>query len=438
MKKLKATLILTTIFLSSIVTSKTVAQDVNKARELLKQALAALEPVTLISTPEALDQALAGEEMSLTLSPTLIYPSTLTIRRPVTIQSIVPPGRIDSSIPLPKFTNGLVIPSNSVFLTGIETTQQNSNGTIVTFSGGDIVLDRVRVLGSQINGARHCIVPNGNGNNQIINSYVDYCFGPYPGNDTQAILAWDMAPGLLIENSYLSGGTETIMFGGADSSTPERMPSKIIIRGNDITKRLEWLNQLVSVKNTFELKVGSDIVVENNNISYSWGGHGQDGYIVAFTVRNQDGRAPWSTIKNITFQNNTLSSGAGAFNLLGSDNNNPSVMMTNVVIKGNTVTDIDPVKYKGSSRMILVSGGTKEVNLDNNTFVGVGVASTMYFYGPIPKNINDFMQFTNNTLPISKYGVFGENSSVAKPGQVPPPAFVRYTTNGTYTNNVVK
>ena len=43
-----------------------------------------------------------------------------------------------------------------------------------------------------------------------------------------------MAPGLLVEDSYLEGGSETVMFGGADR--PEQDPTDIVFRGNTITR----------------------------------------------------------------------------------------------------------------------------------------------------------------------------------------------------------
>jgi hypothetical protein len=409
------------------------AQDLNKARALLEQALEALKPpppppppVAIIATPEALDQALAGTDAILTLSPALVYPKALTIRRAVTVQSTVPDGRMTRDVPLPRFTGGLTIAGDAVTLIGLEVRHTNPLTDIVVISGAHVTLDRIRVLGDPAKGAKRGIAANGNGDATIRRSYVDDCFATYPGNDSQAILAYDMAPGLLIEDNYLSGGSETVMIGGADPSSEARIPTDIIIRGNVITKNPAWKPLLIGVKNIIELKDAKNVLIENNDLSYSWGGHGQDGYAVMLTVRNQGGKAPYSTIQDVIIRHNRIAHAAAAINVLGRDNLQPSGVMQRVTITDNTVTDLNPTTYTGSARMILINGGPMDLTITDNTFAGVGLTSAVYFAGgPLLERFT----FTGNTYPKTRYGVFGTGATVGQAW----PKFVTSGTNGPNT-----
>lgn len=430
------------------------AQDLNKVRSLLQQAIAELTPpppppgttTTSISTPAALDAALTAAAPGdvLILSRSLIYPTPLTLFKSVTLQAegLTSTTRMDMLVPLPSFRDGITIPGNNVTLIGLEVRKTNPLTDIVTFSGSHDTLDRLRILGDPVKGAKRGVAANGNGSCVIIHSYIDDCFQSWPGNDSQAICAWDMAPGLTIEDNFLRGGSETVMIGGADSSTPERMPSQVLIRGNAITKRPEWQALPIGVKNTLELKAVRGATIEDNDISYSWGGHGQDGYLFLITVRNQDGRAPWSTVQDVVFRNNRLSHGAAAFNLLGLDNIKetnpgrptpvgtvrPSVRAARLSLTNNTTTDIDPTKYAGSNRLILIGAGPSQVTIDQNTFTGIHLGSTVYFYGTPTVGL----LLTSNTWPPSTYGIKGDGTASGAP------TIARYIVDGVVSGNVIK
>ena len=57
-----------------------------------------------------------------------------------------------------------------------------------------------------------------------------------------------------------------------------------------------------AVKNIFELKSARRLLVEGNIFENCWLA-AQGGWALQFTVRNQDGAAPWSTIEDVTFEN---------------------------------------------------------------------------------------------------------------------------------------
>lgn len=417
------------------------------AQQIINEARTSVTPPpSIISTPAQLDTALstAMPGATLTLATSLVYPAPLTLSAPVTLQSETWAAglgvRMTADAPAPSFQAGIKVTGDHVSLAGLEVRQTNPLIDIVVLSGAGPILDRCRILGDPVKGAKRGIAANGS-DMTIARCYIDDCFQSYPGNDSQAICAWDMGAGLLIEDNFLRAGSETVMIGGADSSTPERMPSGVIIRKNTITKRPEWQGMAVGVKNTMELKAVRGALIEENDISYSWGGHGQDGYLFLITVRNQDGRAPWSTVQDVVFRNNRLSHGAAAFNLLGLDNIKesiagrptpigsvrPSIRAARIAIVGNTVTDLDPTIYTGSNRMILIGAGPSQVTIDANTFTGQHLGSQVYFYGAPPA---EGLVVTNNHWPKTQYGIKGDGQASGAN------TWVAYVSNGVLSGNL--
>ena len=422
--------------------------DLPRARDLARQLVDALTedttaikpPIetTPISSADAFDRArsVAPAGAILTLDRTFRYAAPITLDKALTIQ---PAGalaleRIAENVPLPMFLGGLTIIANGVTVIGVEVRQSKPAADLIVIAGGHVTLDRLRVLGDPMTGARRGIAANGNGNVTIIGCRVDDIFGPYPSpdnHDQQAICAWDMAPGLRIENNFLRAGTETIMLGGADSSNLERMPSDVQILGNTITKRAEWQTQPISVKNLVEFKACRKVTFNNNTCGLSWGGHGQDGYLFMLTVRNQSGHAPWSTIEDVDILDNTFTGGAAAINVLGRDNNQSSGVMARVRIRGNTFEELDPTGYTGSAKMIQIDGGPDALAISGNTFRGRNLTSNVYLLGAAKATQ---LVITDNTWPKTKYGIFGNNVSVG-PADATNPAWRTYVASGTLSGN---
>lgn len=384
------------------------------------------KPVVL-TTPEELDAAYAtsADGDILTVDPALVYTRPFVAVKPITIQSAgLRIGRMDRSVPLPRFMHGITVAGENITLRGLEARLPDPRFTIVNITGAHVVLDRLRILGDPERGARRGITANSGGDVTILRSYVADCFQVHPGEDSQALIAWDMLPGLLIDDSYLEGGSETVLFGGGDSSDEAHQPQDIVIRNSTLTKNPAWKAQAKGVKNILELKAGKNVLVEGNTMSQSWGkaagnGGGQNGYAIVLTVRNQDGRCPWCTIQDVTIRNNTISSAAAAITISGIDNVvetktgvgrvpigqlRPTVRTARVTISNNTFADIDAVAYYGgtSSKLILFSDGPNDVTIDKNTFENTGQTSTVYFANGRSENLN----ITSNTWGKTRYGVF--------------------------------
>jgi len=418
------------------------------AKELIRHAITDLEqalleldstppqpPSQTVTTPEEFDSALAAatDGSTIVCATTLQYTAPLTIGQSrITIRSEHEgSGRMTSDEPAPWFQGQVVLNGSGIILKGLQLTNSKLTDVLV-LKGASPTIDRCRILGDHTQGSKRGIAANAS-NVTIVRCYIDFMFGPYPGDDTQAICAWDSPGPFSIEDNYLSGASESVMFGGADPSSEANLPSDIVIRGNTITKRAEWQTQAVGVKNTFELKNARRVLIENNDFSYSWGGHGQDGYLLMLTPRNQSGTAPYSTVEDVEIRNNRFASGAGAISMLGADNNHPSQRLARINIHHNRFEDVDSQKYTGSNKMILVAAGPTTTTIDANEFQGANVGSVIYFDGsPLCQDL----VVTNNKWPHSKYGVFGSNASTGTGSNGLPNAWNQYVASGTFSGNV--
>lgn len=390
-------------------------------------------PVPLIvpvATPDALDAALAAAAPGATIliEPTLVYPTALTLTTAVTLQSTTAgASRMTRDEPAPSFRGGIAIPGTRVTLVGLEVRHPDPQRTIVDITGDHVTLDRMRVLGDPTTGGRHGIAGNG-GDLTVRRSWVDDCFRTYPGDDAQAFISWNSTGPIVLEDNYFAGGSETVMFGGADPVDAAHVPSDITIHGNTITKHPAWQTQAIGVKNTLEFKNARRVTVTDNDITQSWGGHGQDGYLLMLTPRNQGGKAPYSTVEDVVVTANRFAHAAAAIALLGGDNVQPSQRLARIAIHDNAFTDLDPTLYTGSPRMILLSRGPSDVTITANTFAGVHATSVVYFADATPKA--EALVITDNHWPQTRYGVFGSGATVGQ-------AWALFVASGTLSGNVV-
>ena len=234
----------------------------------------------------------------------------------------------------------------------------------------------------------------------ITNSYISDIHGK--GYDTQAICGWNGPGPFKIINNYLEGAGENIMFGGSDPSIPNLVPTDIEIRQNYFFKPLSWkeghptyAGRHWSVKNLFELKSARRVTIDGNIFENNWV-DAQAGSAILFTVRNQDGHAPWTTIEDVTFTNNILKNSPSAINLLGKDNLQPSQRAARIKISNNFFT--------GITGTFLTINGYPNTTISNNTHFQSGNIMTLYG-DPSP----DFVYENNITVRDSNgYGVKGD------------------------------
>jgi hypothetical protein len=205
-------------------------------------------------------------------------------------------------------------------------------------------------------------------NLSVTNSRIDEIHAR--GADSQAICAWNGPGPFHILNNHLEASGENVLFGGFDPSIPNLIPSDIEIRNNYFFKPLRWkvgdpsyTGIHWSVKNLLEIKMGRNVVIDGNTMENSWG-DAQIGYGVLFTVRNQDGKAPWAILENIQFTNNIVKNTEQGIQLLGKDSPNISQQSTGLLISNNSFT--------GIKNWFLVVAGYNNVTVEHNTHLQGG------------------------------------------------------------------
>jgi hypothetical protein len=169
----------------------------------------------------------------------------------------------------------------------------------------EIIFDRCYIHGTPTGSVRRGIAMNG-ARMAAVDPYLSDFHEV--GADSQAISGWNGPGPFKIVNNHLEGEGGNLMFGGADPSIPDLIPSDIEIRGNHFFKPLSWkighptyAGTPWSVKNLFELKNARRVLAEGNLLEHNWQ-HDQNGFAILFTVRNQDGGARWSTVEDVTFR----------------------------------------------------------------------------------------------------------------------------------------
>jgi hypothetical protein len=208
-----------------------------------------------------------------------------------------------------------------------------------------IVFDRVYVYGNRKIGTRRGFAFNGR-HLAVINSHVTEF--KERGADSQAICGWSGPGPFRIENNFLAGAGENIMFGGGDARIENLVPSDIEIVRNHLYKPLSWREKDPAyegtkwvVKNLLELKNGQRVLIEGNTFENNWGGQGQGGVSILFTPRSIQGKNPWAVVQDVLFQHNTMKNIAQGITIMGYDNNGPNDMPTNnITIHNNLFEDL--------------------------------------------------------------------------------------------------
>jgi hypothetical protein len=303
-----------------------------------------------------------------------------------------------------------------------------SDGSNLAEMPHHIVFDRSYIRGDPKKGGRRGIAMNGR-DIAVVNSHLsDF---KEVGADSQAIAGWNGPGPFRIENNYLEAAGENVMFGGADPAVDGLVPSDIEVRGNHFSKPLRWKIDHRSyegtpwtVKNLFELKNARRVVVEGNLFEHNWR-HGQNGFAILFTPRNQEGGAPWSVVEDVIFRNNVVRHAGAGFNILGRDDNHPSGRTRAISIQNNLLTDIGS-QWGGNGRLFQLLNGTADVSIVSNT---AEHASGGAVFGGDHDPHARFV-FQNNVVPDNGAGFVGSGTAVGRE------SIDRYFPKATITQNV--
>jgi hypothetical protein len=252
-----------------------------------------------------------------------------------------------------------------------------------------LIFDRCYVHSTGLNRARRGFALN-SAETSILNSHVSGFAGA--GDETQAIAGWNGPGPFHIVNNYLEAAGEVMLIGGADPSVPNLVPSDIEIRRNHFRKLREWQGRAL-IKGTFELKNARRVVVEGNLIESEI-----LTTAIVLTVRNQSGKAPWSTIEDVEIKNNIVRHASTGINILGSDNEHRSQEAKRIHIANNLLVDIVPDKPDNIPYFLQTNGG-RQITVVHNTVQQAGNIITAYG-APTAGFI-----FRDNIAQFNQYGI---------------------------------
>jgi len=159
------------------------------------------------------------------------------------------------------------------------------------------------------------------------------------GRDSQAVLGYNGPGPFKISNNYLEAAGENVMFGGADPAIPELVPSDIEITGNHMAKPRSWnagdrsyAGVPWTQKAILELKNAQRVLIRGNLLESI---AGEKGAALLLTPRNQGGTAPWSIVRDVTFQDNIVRDAAVGWKAQGLDDGHRSQQLRRVSIRNN-------------------------------------------------------------------------------------------------------
>jgi hypothetical protein len=364
----------------------------------------------------ALSAAKSGDEFRLTSASTFIGAFTLPVLcgvSPVTITSdidldaLVAPGKrmtptkaatlakiVSTGVPAALNIDG---PSCNVIVKGVEIAfappagfASINYGLVLLGDGGwagggetqttlarvprNIVIDRSYIHGSATGELVRCVALN-SANTQVLNSWISECHTS--GFDAQAIEGWNGPGPYLIDNNYVAGSGENIMFGGADPGIVDLRPCNITITRNHFEKPPEWKGKW-SVKNLLELKSACNVVIEGNVFRRTWPAS-QEGMAIVLKSSVGGGTVLNEGTTDVAFRYNIVDSAAVGFNLQAVDCSGQAcatIHMARVRVEHNLITNVGAtINGNGRSALMLLTHDYANVAFVHNTMLHAPGAS---------------------------------------------------------------
>lgn len=325
-----------------------------------------------------------------------------------------------------RFVGIEISPAKNAFLTNV--ILLGSRETQLSEVPHHFVIDRCFIHGDPVRGSRRGIAL-GSGEAAVIDSWIsDFKEGTA---DSQAIAGWNGPGPYRIENNYLEGAGENLMFGGADPRVQGLVPSDIEILRNHFKKPLTWktgdptyAGVRWTIKNLLELKNARRVLIASNLFEQNWVA-AQSGFAILFTVRNQDGKSPWSVVEDVTFENNVIRHSASGINILGQDDAAPSGRTSRIAIRNNLFEDIGGERWGGGGRLFQILQGARDVSIEHNTALQTG--SIVMAEGPP----NPGFVYRDNIAPHNAQGIAGTGVASGLPTRA------AFFPDGVFRRNVI-
>ena len=290
----------------------------------------------------------------------------------------------------------------------------------------NIVIDRCYIHGSDKLDLKRGVALN-SGSSAVINSTISEIHSTM--FDSQAIAGWNGTGPYLIWNNTLEAAGENVMFGGADPSIPNLIPSDITIQNNRFFKPLNWQGKFL-VKNLFELKLGDRVLVQNNTFENNWVS-GQNGFAILMASVDQDGAAPWSRVTNVTFRQNVVVNSPNGINIASANSANATPAY-NFDIDNNLLYNIGTDAGGTLFQVLGYHGsGLSNLSITNNTAILQTTTPTSGSAIMFDGLATTGFIFKNNIVSNAAYGISGSGYGTGNA------AIAHYAPGGSVSGNVL-
>ena len=151
------------------------------------------------------------------------------------------------------------------------------------------------------------------------------------------------------------------------------------------------------------------MLVEGNVFERNWA-QAQNGFAILFTVRNQDGHAPWSVVEDVTFAGNVVRDSGAGINLLGRDSRKgfESGQTQRISIRDNRFERLGG-PWGGNGTFLQLLEGTDGVVVEHNTALQGG--SVLVAEGAPHRGF----VFRSNLVLHNEYGIVGSGTAAGSP-----------------------
>jgi Bacterial Ig-like domain (group 2)/Right handed beta helix region len=289
----------------------------------------------------------------------------------------------------------------------------------------DLVIDRSYVHGSPTLNLSRCVALN-SAYSAVIDSYLSECH--QAGGDAQAVAGWNGPGPFKIVNNYLEGSAENILFGGADPSIPDLIPSDIEIRHNHVTKPLAWRGGSWQIKNLLELKNAQRVLIEGNVFENNWE-QAQDGSAMQLQSTNQSGGALWSRTWDVTIRSNIIRNTGGGIVIAGAPQVYPAVHARRFTLSNNLIQNVNVPGFAGTGRALSLFQDVADVMIVHNT-IPATTNSAITFDGSVSAPTIRLL-VRDNIMGGGAYGITGSGTGGGLP------SWQAWAPDGTFLNNVL-
>jgi hypothetical protein len=205
------------------------------------------------------------------------------------------------------------------------------------------------------------------------------------GQDSQAVYVGNAPGTIAILGGSYSAGSEILLFGGDTYRIPGLTPNGILVDGVTLSRPLSWMTDGIArkVKNIFELKNGTNVIVRHCTLSGCWA-NGQQGEAFVLTPA-LDGAKQTPPLRsgevfNVLIEDCTVTNVSSVTNMIGRQYTAYTVNPLSGVVFRRVTATVSRAQFGGRGQLAMMGGEPVDVTFDDCTVTADGT-SLLYYSG---------------------------------------------------------